>query len=203
MSHSFDERAATWDDDGKITRAQSVAATITATIGPTTSMSLLEYGAGTGLVAQFLAPHVGAVTLADTSMGMREVAQQKIDAGVLPPTTRLWDLDLATQDTPAEKFDLIVTVLALHHVADIPRTLAGFAALLAAGGRLCIVDLEAEDGSFHDHADDVAHGFGEAELSRDLAAAGLTSEYHHGIYQLDKEGRDYPLFLAVCRAANQ
>src|SRR5699024_10819237 len=138
--------------DAKTARARSVAATIRDAAAPNRDTRLLEYGAGTGLVAQFLAASVGSVTLADSSQGMRTVAGEKVEAGVLPPTTRIWDLDLQTSAPPDETFDLIVTVMALHHVPDVPTVLSKMAAMLAGGGRLCVVDLEAEDGSFHDEA---------------------------------------------------
>lgn len=196
--HSFDERASTWDDDEKTARARSVSATIVAAVRPTAATRLLEYGAGTGLAAQFLAPSVGSVTLADPSAGMRRVATEKVASGVLPQGTRIWDLNLDSAEAPDEQFDLIIMVLALHHVDNVALVLTRLGTMLADGAALCIVDLEAEDGSFHGDSAGVSHGFDEATLDPALDAAGLTAEYHHGIYELDKDGRPYPLFLAVC-----
>jgi ubiquinone/menaquinone biosynthesis C-methylase UbiE len=201
-SHSFDERAATWDDEPTVARARAVAGIIADAVPLGGATRLLEYGAGTGLAAQFLAPHVGSVTLADPSAGMRAVAAEKVASGVLPAETRVWDLNLDDNEPPAEQFDLIVTVLALHHVADVPQVLAKLAGMLSAAGRLCIVDLEAEDGSFHGDMDGVAHGFAEATLTADLTAAGMTCDYRRGVYEIDKEGQPYPLFLAVCAIAS-
>ncbi|TAM89996.1 MAG: class I SAM-dependent methyltransferase, partial [Jatrophihabitans sp.] len=162
---SFDDRAATWDDPDKTARARAVADAITRAVPLDGSERLLEYGAGTGLVAGFLAGSVAAITLADPSAGMREVARGKVESGVLPATTRVWDLNLDLSAPPAEVFDLIVTVMALHHVAGLPAVLSGFAAMLADGGHLCIVDLEEEDGSFHDDPGVAVHsGFGESSL---------------------------------------
>lgn len=197
-SLSFDERAATWDDDAKITQSQSAAAAVVDAVRPDGSTRLLDYGAGTGLAAQFLAPHVGSVTLADASAGMRAVAAEKVDSGVLPAGTRIWELNLDVDEPRGEQFDLITVVLALHHVADVPRVLAGLGAMLAPEGRLCVIDLDVEDGSFHGEGVEVAHGFDPATLDAQLATAGLTAAYRHGIYEIDKEGRPYPIFLAVC-----
>lgn len=200
-SYSFDERAATWDDEPTVARARAIAARIAEAVPLDRATRLLEYGAGTGLTAQFLAPHVGFVTLADPSAGMRAVAAEKVASGVLPGGTRIWDLNLDSDDPPAEQFDLIVTVLALHHVDDVPRVLATLAGMLSDAGWLCVADLETEDGSFHQDADGVAHGFDEASLAAHLMAAGLTCDYRRGVYHIDKEGRRYPLFLAVAAAS--
>ena len=42
---------------------------------------LLDYGAGTGLLAQSMATHVGSLTLVDTSSGMREVMARPFTNG--------------------------------------------------------------------------------------------------------------------------
>ncbi|MBN2624708.1 MAG: class I SAM-dependent methyltransferase, partial [Acidimicrobiales bacterium] len=94
---SFDEKAATWDDDpAKVERARVVADAIRATVPLDSSTRVLEYGAGTGLVTQALRDAVGPVTMADTSTGMRDVMRAKVEAGTIPDA-RVWDLDLATQ----------------------------------------------------------------------------------------------------------
>lgn len=196
---SFDDRAATWDEPAKVERARAVAKAISDAAPLQSSMRLLEYGAGTGLVSQQLADAVGPITLADPSAGMRAVAQDKITAGTLPINTRVWDLDLSRDTVPDERFDLIVTVMALHHIAELPAVLTSFATLLAPGGRLCIVDLEEEDGSFHNGGDFDGHnGFNQQTLTGQLGAAGFAVTYRGGIFDVPKGDRSYPLFLAVC-----
>jgi SAM-dependent methyltransferase len=197
----FDERARTWDDDpAKVRRAQAVAAAIRDAVPVGPSTRLLEYGAGTGLVAQSLAEHVGAVTLADPSAGMREAMVAKVASGTLPADTRIWDLDLTSDPPPpGERFELVVTVMALHHIRDLAPVLAGFAELLGTGDHLGIVDLEAEDGSFHadDPGFDGHHGFARDGLTDRLDAAGFTDVRFATCFEVEKEDRGYPLFLAT------
>ncbi len=195
----FDEQAATWDEDpAKVERAAVVADAIRASVPLGRATRMLEYGAGTGLVTQALRDHVGRVTLADTSEGMRAVVQAKIDAGTLTDA-RLWALDLATDAPPDEQFDLIVTVMALHHIADLAPVLARFAALLAPGGHLCIVDLDHEDGSFHGEGFVGHHGFRRPELADRLAAAGFGEVTFQDCHEMVRDGVPYTLFLAVAR----
>lgn len=204
MATNFDERAATWDDDPtRVDRAQAAARAIRAAVPLAESMRVLEYGAGTGLVSQLLAGEVGSLTLADPSDGMREVMAAKIDKGSLPPDTQLWSLDLTTDTVPDDTFDLLVTVMTLHHIHDLQPVLAGFAALLADGGYLCVVDLEAEDGSFHDNDPDFDghNGLARADLNARLEAAGFTDVRFERCHAIPKNGTLYPLFLATCRMA--
>jgi len=197
----FDARAATWDDDpAKVERAEAVARKIRATVPLDESMRMLEYGAGTGLVTQALRDSVGPVTLADTSTGMREVIHAKIEAGAIRDA-RVWDLDLATQPVPDEHFDLIVTVLTLHHIDNIDAVLSGFATLLDADGMLCVVDLDEEDGSFHGVDFEGHRGFERSALAFDLAAAGFTDVAFQDCHHIVRDSVDYPVFLASCCVA--
>jgi predicted TPR repeat methyltransferase len=196
--NSFDARAATWDDDpAKVERANAVAHKISATIALDRSLRMLEYGAGTGLVTEALRDFVGPVTMADTSTGMRDVMRAKIEAGAITDA-RVWDLDLATQPVPDERFDLIVTVLALHHIENIGGVLKGFAELLEADGTLCVVDLDEEDGSFHGDHFEGHRGFERSALASDLAAAGFSDVVFNDCHHIVRDGVNYRLFLATC-----
>ena len=197
----FDERAATWDDDpAKVERARVVADAIRASIPLDGSTRVLEYGAGTGLVTQALRGDVGPVTVADTSAGMREVLADKIARGLLPENARVWDVDLSTEPPPDEHFDLVVTVMALHHVDPVERALSAFAAMLDGGGHLCVVDLEAEDGSFHGHGFEGHHGFARSTLAALLEGAGFTDIEIRPCFEVERDSGTFPLFLATARA---
>jgi SAM-dependent methyltransferase len=204
MADGFDERASTWDDDPtKVERGRQVASAVRDAVPVDAATRVLEYGAGTGLTSQYLGT-VGALTLADPSEGMRTVMTAKRDAGTFPPGTRIWDLDLTDGEVPDERFDLVVTVMALHHIPDLDPVLRGFATLLAEGGHLCIADLEEDpDGSFHSSSPhfDGHHGFRRSDLTRRLVAAGFDDVRFEHCLDVEKDGATYPVFLAtaVCR----
>ena len=200
-SNSFDEKAATWDDDpAKVERSGSIARAIRDVVPLDGSERLFEYGAGTGLVAEVLRDAVGPVTLADTSAGMRAVMAAKVAAGTLADA-RIWDLDLSSAPVPDERFDLVVTVMALHHIDDVAPVLAAFHTLLDPGGHLCVVDLDAEDGSFHTGEFHGHPGFERAGMASLLADAGFTDIAFRDGGSVDRNGVDYPLFLATCSPA--
>lgn len=194
----FDEMAKTWDDDpAKIERATVAAEHILARVATTADTRLLEYGAGTALVAQALRGHVGPMTLADPSEGMRSAMAAKVEAGALPADARVVELDLAAEPRPDDRFDLAVAVQVLHHIDDLDPVLAGFAAILEPGGHLCICDLELEDGSFHGEGFGGHHGFDRGELAAQLRAAGFSEVTFEHAYDLVRDGHRYPLFLAT------
>jgi SAM-dependent methyltransferase len=202
VTTDFDARAETWDDDpAKVRRAAAIATGIREHVPLHPTTRLLEYGAGTGLVGQHLATHIGPLTLTDPSAGMRDVAERKVASGLFPAGTRVLDLDLGRSSAPAASdVDVIVTAMTLHHIPDLAPVLAGFAELLVDGGALCIADLEREDGSFHDHDPDFdGHdGFDPDDLTAELETAGFEDVRFTRCYELEKAGRTYPIFLATC-----
>jgi len=199
--NSFDERAATWDDDpAQLERARAVTSAIRNRIKLDGSERLLDYGAGTGLVSEALQHAVGPVTLADPSAGMRDVMLAKIAAGTIADA-RVWELDLESATLPDEQFDLIVAVMTLHHVGDVDLVLSRFAALLADGGQLCIVDLEKEDGSFHGRDVEVHHGFDSSTLAASLGSAGFTDVEIRECHHVEREAGTFPILLATGRTS--
>jgi len=196
----FDERAATWDEDpGHVARAEAVARTLIDTVDLEPDMRMLEYGAGTGLLTQAVRDRVGPVTLADVSSGMRDVIAAKIERGELTDA-RVWSIDLATEPAPTgEQFDLIVTVMTMHHIDPVDPVLGAFRDLLALGGHLCIVDLDREDGSFHGDGFVGHHGFDRAELTAALERAGLRSVRFTDCHTMHRDDAAYPIFLAVAQ----
>ena len=145
MNTDFDTRAESWDDASKVERAAAVAAGMRRALPLRRSMRALEYGAGTGLLSFCLRDTLGPITLADSSAGMRAVAERKI-AAAGARDMRVVDLDLMRDPAPADRYELVFSMMTLHHVPDVARGLTAFRELLNPGGHLCIADLDAEDG---------------------------------------------------------
>jgi 2-polyprenyl-3-methyl-5-hydroxy-6-metoxy-1,4-benzoquinol methylase len=112
---------------------------------------------------------------------------------------RVIDLDLMRDAVPAERYDLIFSMMVLHHVPDVPRAFAAFHAMLNPGGWLCHADLDAEDGSFHGPEVDVHHGFDRATLHAWLVAAGYADVTVGDCGHVDHHEQRYPLFIATAR----
>ena len=89
--------------------------------------------------------------------------------------------------------------MTLHHIPDTAKILGSFHALLNPGGYLCIADLDQEDGSFHssDSTFDGHNGFARHDLRHQLLAAGFGEAKFSTCFEMVKDRRTYPLFLAV------
>ena len=195
----FDDKAATWDDDpAKGERAEAVARLLLARIAPDPAAEVLDYGAGTGLLGFALAPRVGRVTFADPSEGMLEVLRRKLAErpGVEGRTLAL------DPDHPRieGRYDLIASLMTLHHVPDVQAALEHFFEHLRPGGWLALCDLDTEDGSFHDGAGGVHHGFDRSDLAARLRRCGLEEVAVEDAWEIVARKEDgerrYPLFLA-------
>jgi ubiquinone/menaquinone biosynthesis C-methylase UbiE len=198
----FDQRAATWDANPiRVERARAVAQAIAAAVPLTPHMSAFEYGCGTGLLSFSLQPQLGAITLADNSSGMLAVLAEKIAAAGITNMAPL-HLDLSTDALPAQRCQLIYTLLTLHHIPDVEPILRAFYAMLAAPGWLCIADLDKEDGTFHRPEEPVPHhGFARAGLEATLRQIGFSSVRSSTVYQIPRpvngETKYFPMFLMV------
>jgi ubiquinone/menaquinone biosynthesis C-methylase UbiE len=129
----FDDKAKTWDSDPvKQERAEAVAAAIRQRIPLSSAWRAIEYGCGTGLLSFALHADLGAITLADASLGMLAVLEAKLAAAQLDHLHPL-RLDLTCDPLPSDRYDLIYSLMTLHHVAEIEPLLRDFHALLLAG----------------------------------------------------------------------
>jgi cyclopropane fatty-acyl-phospholipid synthase-like methyltransferase len=197
----FDQAAATWDqEDRRVRLAREVAGAIATRIALSGEMRALDFGCGTGLVTLELAPKVGAMAGADTSSGMLDVLAEK--ARSLGLRVHLIPLDDTGTGGLGGLYDLIVSSMTLHHIADAPALLQHFSRHLVPGGRVALADLDEEDGSFHEDATGVHHrGFSRADFQHWLAVAGFSGIHLETVAHSVKGGRDYPVFLATARRA--
>ena len=201
----FDGAAATWDDDeARARRTRDVADAMRRRLASRSWCRALDFGAGTGALSLLLADLFDEVVLVDTSLGMLEVARGKIRALDAGQHARLVtrQMDLTAGDVLLEPFDVVYSLMALHHVADVSALLDTLRNLANPGARLLIADLAAEDGSYH--ADDSNfgghHGFDEHVLRSELAASGWLPLSHSTVHvvhrAVDGLDRAYPVFLA-------
>ena len=104
---------------------------------PAQCKTALDIGCGTGEFSRLLAQRIEKVIAIDLSPNMIEVAKQRSRQ---LPNIDFQVADVMRWEPPAERFDLIVSIAALHHV-PIESVLPNLKAALNPGGRLVILDL--------------------------------------------------------------
>ena len=200
----FDRSAAEWDQRPTSQQLAVVPPRLMEQIHFQADERVLDMGAGTGLLATAIAPHVAQVTAIDMSAPMLDVLQAKGHANI---ETVQSDVD-AYAHTHAGQYTAVVSCMVLHHIPDTAQTFASIAHLLQPGGRIGLVDLYAEDGSFHGTPQQntekgvLHHGFDPERLMQYAHAAGLQDVQFQQITEIhQRNGRAYPLFLMTAQRA--
>lgn len=200
MSDLFRDKAADWDTRPVPAQiSEGVFEALQARVPLSSELTVLDFGAGTGLLVAKLVPRVGRVIAVDISEAMLAQLAAKADlAGKVEIVCR----DLLRSPLAA-RVDLIVSAMAMHHVEDTAALLATLRAHLVEGGRLALADLDREDGSFHPPATEgVFHrGFDRDALAQQLAAAGFETIEFGTACVVHRDERAYPVFLVTARAA--
>ncbi len=135
----FKGRAQNWDSDARIQRSEIIANKICEMVGNSKDSSVLDYGCATGLIGFNLCDKFRKVTLMDSEKEMLDVIHEKIETNKISNVfTVLKDL---TKEDCEEKFDVIYTSMALHHIIDTQKMIKKFYDLLNENGTLCIIEL--------------------------------------------------------------
>lgn len=137
----FNAQANHWDTDRRKQRAKQISALIREKLEFTGDEVLLDYGCGTGLISFNLSQGVGTVVGYDSSLQMLEVFNSKIDSNKILSTNSL--------ESYNNHFDCVVSSMVFHHIMNLDEALDDVYRILKVDGKLLIVDLDLDDGSFH------------------------------------------------------
>lgn len=199
MLSEFDGKAREWDSNPIHTeRSEAIAAALQSRVPLSSTMKVLEFGAGTGLLSFLIREKTGEITLIDTSVEMVKVTQEKILArGITNMTALALDLE---KDHFEGSFDLICSQMAFHHIENVEVVLETLSHLVTPGGTLAIADLYPEDGSFHGEGFTGHLGFEPEILARQIRDHGFGTVLHNPCYTVRREpangpAREYPVFL--------
>jgi putative AdoMet-dependent methyltransferase len=192
----FKERAETYDSrDIAKELSTGIGATLLKEIPFHDGMEVMDFGAGTGLICSHVAPLVKKITAVDISESMLDklMSKQELQGKV---ETVCQDI----METPLdEKFDLIMSAFALHHVEDTDRLIQSLANHLKPGASIALADLDTEDGSFHpEELKGVFHlGFNRDTLKVILEQQEFKNIDFKTAFSINRDGKDYSVFLVV------
>ena len=192
MSH-FDNRAQNWDKGNtQVDGARVIADAIRAKIALNSSMEIIDFGTGTGLLGFDVATSVKQVHGIDTSAKMLEKLEEK-NSDTLQIITYKQDII----KTPLkQKFDGLVSSMTLHHIEDLEVFFTTIYNTLQKDAFIAIADLESEDGTFHSDNNGVFHfGFNKDTLSNVVKRCGFKNIMFKKINTIHKPHRDFGVFL--------
>ena len=204
MGNSFDEKAATWDENPRrIKLVEKVWNVLQNEIDFDQVRTVLDYGCGTGLLGYKMVNEVDHIYFCDTSIPMLEQVKLKKEF-YKHDNVQILNADFTVEIPEIKPVDLIVSMLVLHHVKDIDKLIKSFTPVLNANGMFCWVDLDKEDGSFHDDNTGIHHfGFSKDELRNYLEKNGFEIEFYNKqlFVAKDRDGdiQKYPLFVLMAK----
>jgi tRNA (cmo5U34)-methyltransferase len=202
--NEFDVKAEGWDlNPMHIERSEAVAKQLIERIPLSKSMSALEFGAGTGLTSFSLKDHLKEITMMDKSREMVRKMEEKIRSTKSENLKALL-FDLENNIWSGEGFDMLITQMVLHHIADINSIIKKFYNIINPGGYLAIADLYPEDGSFHREGFKGHPGFSPDKLSEIIKKQGFREISVRKCFTINKKITDsnsgqFNVFLLIAR----
>lgn len=177
----------------RVENVENIARMIQRSVELQPSMHIMDFGFGTGLLLEQIAPRVGKITAVDVSPSMNTQLREKQSR--LPCETEIQEVDLECAEI-AGQFDGIVSSMTMHHISDVEAMFRKFYGMVKADGFIAIADLDLEDGSFHTEDTGVFHtGFERAAIADLAAGADFRSVVLSSASVVRKPQGDYDVFL--------
>ena len=196
----FAVRADEYDStDYRLRYVDEMAQSILERIPMSREMTIVDFGAGTGLLSERIAPHVGRIIAIDVSPSMIAKLREKKEN--LPCELELLQMDLSREEYRGDRVDGIVSSMTLHHIEDVPALFGKFKRMLKPGGFLALCDIDTEDGTFHTVDTGVKHyGFDRLELRQWCEKEGFEKVKVDGSALIRKPHGEYQAFVLTALA---
>jgi 2-polyprenyl-3-methyl-5-hydroxy-6-metoxy-1,4-benzoquinol methylase len=196
MPDLFKDKAGDWDANQMRSQLSSaIGNAILEQVPLHEAMTVLDFGAGTGLLTSHVAPRVRSIAAVDISKAMLEklAAKPEFRAKVTAICRDIVELPLES------RYDLIISAMAMHHVKDTAKLLTAFFRHLKPGGRIALADLDREDGTFHEPGTEgVYHrGFAREKLENTIEKSGFSHIRFHTAHTVERHGKSFSIFLVV------
>lgn len=190
----FAHKASSYDQNrSRVDNVENIANSILNTIQFDISMHIMDFGSGTGLLLEKIAPYVGKITAVDVSNSMNSQLHAKLDG--LNCSVDIVETDLEQSDLDL-RLDGIISSMTMHHIKNIDAMFGKFYSMVKEGGFIAISDLDIEDGSFHTEDTGVYHfGFDRSEIARSATKAGFCRVQMSSASVVQKPQGDFPVFL--------
>ena len=190
----FQHKADNYEEDNhRVDNVKNIANSILNEINFNKSMEVMDFGSGTGLLLEKIAPFVKKITAIDMSSSMNKKLNDKRDS--LPCEVDILEVDLSKVKLE-KKFDAIISSMTLHHIENIEDIFTDFYTMLKENGSIALADLDIEKGDFHTEDTGVYHfGFDRdtiVELAKSVGFKNIKIQSTSIAY---KPHGAYPIFL--------
>ena len=196
MPDLFKEKASGWDaNEMRSQLSSAIGAAILEYVPLHENMTVMDFGAGTGLLTSHIVPRVKTIAAVDISGAMLDKLVAK--PGFQDKVTAICQ-DIIKQPLESQ-YDLIISAMAMHHVEDTAKLLATFSKHLKSGGRIALADLDDEDGTFHEPGTEgVYHyGFAREDLENVLEKSDFSDIHFYNAHTIKRQGKGFSIFLVV------
>ena len=194
----FAHKSKSWDlNSNRVQNAKSIAELIVDNVALSSTMKLMDFGAGTGLLSYFVAPHVNTIVAVDNSPSMLEKFKEK--SIEFACKTEVLELDLSQQSIN-RTFDGIISSMTIHHLKDTKALFQKLYNMLNKDGFIAIADLDSENGTFHSDNTGVFHfGFERKELKAIAKEVGFKEIRFQLASTIKKPHHEFTLFLMLAK----
>ena len=192
MNDKFAHKASNYEKEKRrVDNVVNIANLIKKEINFKKYMSIADFGSGTGLLLEQIAPLVTNITAIDKSPSMNNVLKNK----QLPCKLTIKEIDI-TKEPINDKFDVIISSMTIHHVKEIDKLFTIFYKMLKSNGYIALADLDTEDGSFHIEDTGVEHfGFNREVFLNHAKEAGFKDLKIQNASIVYKPYGNYSVFL--------
>lgn len=194
----FENKSKSWDMSSmRVQNAKEIASIIIKNINMKPSFTVMDFGAGTGLLSYFIAPYVGKIIAIDNSPAMLDEFIAKKDDFACETEALLLDLTTNNIET---KFDVIISSMTLHHIENTKAIFEKFYTMLNSGCYIGLADLDSEDGTFHSEDEGVFHlGFNRESLADIATSVGFVDIKFETANEIKKPNVSYTVFTMTAK----
>jgi tRNA (cmo5U34)-methyltransferase len=205
--NEFDLKASGWDKNNiHLERSEAIANQLMKIVPFSPDMKAMEFGAGTALLSFILKDLFASITLVDNSAEMIKICNEKIASSKSNHIHTL-KINLEKEEIK-ERFDIIYSQMAFHHISDVNKMVNKFYTLLNDEGILAVADLFPEDGSFHGEGFTGHKGFDPELMAESMRNAGFKNVTYTKTFvqkMADTNGsiNEYPVFLMIAKKLSE
>ena len=194
----FEHKSKNWDMSSmRVRNAKEIADIILKNIDIPSSATIIDLGAGTGLLSYFIAPKVSRIIAIDNSPSMlQELNEKRQEFGC--------DIDIVENDilkyNNSILFDGVISSMTIHHIKDTKALFLKLFNIIKVGGFIAIADLDSENGTFHSDNTGVFHfGFDREFLGAIASEIGFVDIVFETANTIQKPHRDFTVFTMIAR----